>query len=593
VHIDSFKIRLGIDINFIDGLPTVLIGKNGSGKTNILEALTIIAEANGNYWGSNSKEQFSYKIHLQLSEDDILRLFPDKTVDSTQCSFVAYSGEKMKIDRVESNYLASLFCEEIAEIQSKSNELKKLLSEYQNQLGYVSNDSDNSLPTQWYQISKISNSCRPLTNFDSLSRRIQHPVEEAEKIANSLSRCISNDKNIFTFAPLYNYYPIKEDFSFKLEYAKPELAPFEEKHITINETGIKQEIAKINKETQVLCDKISSLLKEIDNLVARLKNALGDDEIGISQPNSEFFCFIHEIHKCVGAKCSFLKNENSDLIFKDLEKEQRSYCNDNALSVLKTYILKVYDGSDKNDLPHNIANNKDFSLSDQAILDFESYLNSNLPDFEKGMYKSVSVERVGEKSVSIFLHEQSGEKVNLNNTSSGRRWYFTYYFTKNTLEPGDLFIIDEPAASLHPLAQKEVLNELLDLEKQGVAVIYATHSPYLIPDEWKCVHFVSMGENGTEVAKEKYFDSMKEIAGGDVFNLQELIEKFQRCGNRVAAYNCSKALIEAYGSIENASKKVPFSYDTIESWKKKKRGTTLENVVSIAISLGIQPKQLL
>ena len=36
---------------------------------------------------------------------------------------------------------------------------------------------------------------------------------------------------------------------------------------------------------------------------------------------------------------------------------------------------------------------------------------------------------------------------------------------KNTLESGDLFIIDEPAAMLHPLAQKEVLKELLELER--------------------------------------------------------------------------------------------------------------------------------
>ena len=38
IEIESYKsIKTPVTISFFDGLPTVLIGKNGSGKTNVLE----------------------------------------------------------------------------------------------------------------------------------------------------------------------------------------------------------------------------------------------------------------------------------------------------------------------------------------------------------------------------------------------------------------------------------------------------------------------------------------------------------------------------------------------------------------------------
>ena len=164
---------------------------------------------------------------------------------------------------------------------------------------------------------------------------------------------------------------------------------------------------------------------------------------------------------------------------------------------------------------------------------------------------------------------------------------------KNTLENGDLFIIDEPAAMLHPLAQKEVLKELLELENRGITVIYSTHSPYLIPSDWKSVHFVMMTDGGTTVTQEDKYDALKQITGGDIFDLQELLERYQKCGAVGAAHNCYKALIHKYGSIEVAAKNVPFSYDTIEAWKKKKRGTLFENVINIANTIAVPPKELL
>ena len=109
------------------------------------------------------------------------------------------------------------------------------------------------------------------------------------------------------------------------------------------------------------------------------------------------------------------------------------------------------------------------------------------------MYQDISVTVNDKNHIQILLHENTGEIVSLEQTSAGRRWYFTYCFVKDTLSRGDTFIIDEPAAMLHPSAQKEIMSDLIDLvKKRGIKVIYSTHSPYLIPDEWSCVKFVSL-----------------------------------------------------------------------------------------------------
>ena len=101
IEIKEYKsIKEPIEINFYDNLPTVLIGKNGSGKTNILEALDAIAEVNSKYLGVSSKLPLSYKVHITLSKDEIAQLFPVKKIDENKCRFVACSGEKCKIDRI-------------------------------------------------------------------------------------------------------------------------------------------------------------------------------------------------------------------------------------------------------------------------------------------------------------------------------------------------------------------------------------------------------------------------------------------------------------------------------------------------------------
>lgn len=73
IEIEKYKsIKEPIEINFYDNPPTVLIGKNGSEKTNILEALDTIAEVNSNYFGakgiSEIRRGFGVEYHTRTGQ---------------------------------------------------------------------------------------------------------------------------------------------------------------------------------------------------------------------------------------------------------------------------------------------------------------------------------------------------------------------------------------------------------------------------------------------------------------------------------------------------------------------------------------------
>ena len=589
IEITNYKsIKEPVEINFYNGLPTVLIGKNGSGKTNILEALSAVAEANGNYFGLRKELSMSYKVHIRLEKEDAERLFPGKSIDE-KCEFVACSGEDCKINRIESECLIPLLRMEIDEISELAGELQDALDTYTKQLNKIVYGERNEQPLRGYRITDFHDST---TNYDAIKFQVEFVLEQTEKLIKSIIQNFCVEESSFKFGYIPNYYQLGDlgRLCFKLRYVKPDLAPFEEKFITVNETAIKREITKINKATKASCEKITALLHELDERAKRLKAALTDDQI-IPDNSGVFYKFIREVRNCVGAKCAFLRNESSEVIFKTEKQEREYFRSDRSRVILQTYLNRVYTGPDKDEIQKQISENKDFSLSEAALNEFEKYLNEHIPEFENGMYDRISVEQSDGKIPAILLHEKSGEIVDLNSTSAGRRWYFTYYFMKNTLESGDLFIIDEPAAMLHPLAQKEVLNELCELKSREINVVYSTHSPYLIPNDWESVHFVTMTNSGTTLTQENKYDLLKQVTGGDIFVLQEVLDQYQRSDKEYIAHRCYHAVLDSFGDINEAAEQLNFSAATINSWKKcikskKFRSPKLESIILIAEKTG-------
>ena len=63
---DSYEALRGVSFTVPKGKIIGIIGKNGSGKTNILEALNAVVEANSVHFGVQKEPPLSYKVHILL-----------------------------------------------------------------------------------------------------------------------------------------------------------------------------------------------------------------------------------------------------------------------------------------------------------------------------------------------------------------------------------------------------------------------------------------------------------------------------------------------------------------------------------------------
>lgn len=497
-QIDILKyksIKNPISIFFNEGKVVTLIGKNGSGKTNILEALNYIFEANAKSRYYHNPIDLKYRAHILLDDKDILSILPEVKYDTANKELIAYNyGDGLKIDTIESNYLIPLLKQEVLDIMELAKRLKDALTEYVEIVESIQVDDSGNISLLGFTFKSDHT-----TNFYSLKNNIDFNVKQALDLTTGLLKCFNDEENVFHFiANNYIHFYGMNDLEFKLEYTEPELSIFEQKYISIDKNGLKKAIHKINMKTKSVCDKISELSKCLTKHANSISEALESDEFKLQSQEEKYFYFLNKVQNCIGKRSLFLMNNNSELLFGINDRESQYRCT-NTNYILEAYLRQVYSGENKNDLLKALSEGKQIELSSEAISEFEQSLNDSVPTFDRNMFTSVKVVCDENKTISIKLIEKE-ELIDLNQTSAGRRWYFTYYFMKNTLQKGDVFIIDEPAGMLHPAAQQEVLAELQELASKDIKVIYSTHSSYMIPYNFRIVHNVEMStEDGTMV----------------------------------------------------------------------------------------------
>ena len=104
-QIDILKyksIKSPVSILFREGKVVTLIGKNGSGKTNVLEALNYIYEANAkSSFYTMHPIELKYKVHIKLSEEDLKSILPEIEYDKSKNELIVYNyGDGQKIDTI-------------------------------------------------------------------------------------------------------------------------------------------------------------------------------------------------------------------------------------------------------------------------------------------------------------------------------------------------------------------------------------------------------------------------------------------------------------------------------------------------------------
>lgn len=92
------------------------------------------------------------------------------------------------------------------------------------------------------------------------------------------------------------------------------------------------------------------------------------------------------------------------------------------------------------------------------------------------------------------------EDIELESRSTGLQWFLSFYLIflseRNTELKGAILLLDEPGISLHPLAQKDLLDFFENLSETN-QIVFTTHSPFLIdPSHLERVKAVYVGENG-------------------------------------------------------------------------------------------------
>lgn len=572
IVIKNYKsIQSPVTISFSPNMPTVLIGKNGCGKTTILEALNYIGEANEE--GSNGIADLSYRAYFKLSDNERAEVPGDVVCNGYELVMYGDEGKRSRLDRKPSKE-GIVYCQiDIDEIRNLNKELREEIDGYYEQYG-------KSI-RQYLQSSRF----RRLYNLSVYGKG--YPNEETKEYLDNF--CYELDEQIKKLEKELDEEPVNFriyeesivsldiDPCWSLEYVPHHLNDLERRYITIDREGIEKELNRINKETAKRCERITSLSKQItDKINVLLKNLT---KAGNEQRAREeaYESYLREVRTTICRKCLFFKNENNEVLF----QPRKSRFGSDAVAyirntpILMTYFESIYQGEDKQALLQLLQ--KDQLPPEHALKMFEKRLNENIPEFDKEAYKRITVEPCTDGNISIILHEQTGIQVDLNQTSAGRRWYFTYWFLKKTMPPGDLFIIDEPAAMLHPSAQKEILKDIEALAQKGIKVVYSTHSPYLIPKEWQSVHCVTMTEEGTKVdnslSNRELTDWMKETIGTDIFVLSDLISKYETCDVDQITRNAYKLVIDTQKKqgIKNqqiACDQIGISLDTLKSWNQ-------------------------
>lgn len=99
-----------------------------------------------------------------------------------------------------------------------------------------------------------------------------------------------------------------------------------------------------------------------------------------------------------------------------------------------------------------------------------------------------SINSVSDPYISFAIKDGSN-RFNIADRSLGFRWFFcfllfTQFRAKRKNSKGKLFLFDEPASNLHAKAQEKLLDSLSDICTAPNALIYSTHSPYMINPYW-------------------------------------------------------------------------------------------------------------
>ena len=100
---------------------------------------------------------------------------------------------------------------------------------------------------------------------------------------------------------------------------------------------------------------------------------------------------------------------------------------------------------------------------------------------DNSVFQSIVISRLNGDQYSISVKSKNNT-FKLHERSKGFRWFFAFLILtefRKSRKKNTIFLLDEPAAYLHAVAQERIKKDL-DVLCDGSTVIFSTHSPYLL-----------------------------------------------------------------------------------------------------------------
>lgn len=551
IKILNYKsIKEPIEIPFFNngGLVT-FIGKNGSGKTNILQAIRkTIVKQTGYYRGE--KEAISSQYTLKVTKEEKEKYFSSVSVEKCGDEIVvSFTNGEEHVKKVQAPILTVSVGQYKEKLEKLFNRIKNAGKNYVDklkgieqkfELSYYPNmqivdEKDRISFLGSYKISYIENEIK-----GQIEELREYLLSTFEKEYITIGDHLDYSRRFMPFREI-EFYQIASNKNIRVSSILAKSLGLNKEDVEKVNEKLNNEINKINKQLKTEYAILTDCLKEFNKIKEEIYDIFYEQEEKSyeiqERIDDEYKQFCRLLKDSIYRTGYYIDNEETLLFYNKNDGYHRQeflgeYLNarNPILEAIHQFLLDHnYYGEEESILELSKIEESRVNWLEKKINN--EFLSNLIADFDRDEILGYRI-AINDKNISIFVKEKSGEEIDINSTSLGRRWFLTYSFVKRLLKKGDFLFIDEPAAFLHPQAQIEFRKDLEQLASNGIYVFITTHSPYMIPNNWANVHNVIMTEKGTQVQsfidKDELCETIKEELGisrtSDIlFNLSKTI----------------------------------------------------------------------
>lgn len=444
IIIKNFKSIINLELSFNKNLSNLhsFIGINESGKSNILKAINCI---------SNGFKKEDINVSCKTHDDAYILFFVsliDK--DFARIKELGYEGNNELIILSSHKFNKNIILKEIEEFEKYNLSNRRNI----NYFLYTMKNKYKSFIDEIYKYNSF----------------FINEINDNKDVIQSLNIEVIDD--IFKIFENYDYLYEIDIFNFFNNL----------QNIDLN--------LDINLESQKIF-----LEKKINTYIKKLSNILNNkyNDFSIDNVNS-----IDNIVSELKFNSSYISTYKNDLKNKYLWSEIKE---DNNL-VLKSFIKNSNITIDE---LKDFFENGNIKSRNKIVKKFNSKFKCDLDFFGITNDVEITCEIDTSQGLIFFVKDKyNDELLEIDHRSDGFKQFLALliiFYKNNYIGHYCILLLDEPGYSLHPKAQKSLINKMFDWS-ENIQIFYTTHFPYMIHDDLvydtKVVH---RNKNGTKIIK--------------------------------------------------------------------------------------------